>query len=90
MEVIKVEMKQKGLEMTADREQVAMALKTYRLRHGLTQQQLGERWGASRWTIMRIERAKSISWEMAYKVFARLSVDLAKEDKDLLTFKATE
>lgn len=79
MEQIKVVMKQKGLTMEADREQVAMAVKTWRLRHGLTQKQLGDRWGASRWTIMRVEKAKNVSWEMAYRFFAKLSEELRKE-----------
>lgn len=68
--------------MDADRQQVALAVKTYRLRRGMTQQQLGDRWGCSRWTIIRIEQAKNVSWESAYKVFARLSDELAEESKE--------
>lgn len=79
MKQIKVTMKQKGLTMESNREQVAMAVKTWRLRHDLTQKELGERWGMSRFTIMRIEKADNISWEMAYKAFARLSEELQKE-----------
>lgn len=81
MEPIKVEMKREGLTMECDREQVAMAIKTWRLRHGLTQRELGARWGCSRFTIMHVESAKNLSWEMAYKMFARLSMELEKEGK---------
>lgn len=79
MKKIKVEMKRKGLTMQANREDAALAVKTYRLRQGLTQRQLAERWGISRYTIIRIEQGQDISWEMAYRVFALLSEDLRKE-----------
>ena len=80
MQKITVKMKREGLSMQANREDVAMAVKTYRLRQGLTQRQLGERWDMSRYTIIRIESGKPISWEMAYKVFAKLSEDLKAEE----------
>lgn len=73
-------MKQKGLEMDVNKEEFALALKTWRLRQGLTQEQVGERWGCSRWTIMRAEKAKNLTWEMAYKMFAKLSRELTKEN----------
>lgn len=79
MEQIKVTMKQNGLRMDSNREDVALAIKTYRLRHGLTQQQLAERWGCSRYTIIRVEKARNITWEMAYRMFAKLSDELRKE-----------
>lgn len=81
MKQIKVEMKQQGLSMEVDREQFAMALKTWRLRNFLTQKQLGERWGISRYTILRLEEAKNVSWETAYRVFAKLSQELTKEGR---------
>lgn len=71
--------KRDGLDLNIDREEFALSLKTYRLRQGLTQQQLGERWGVSRFTIIRAERAKPVSWEAAYRLFARLSVALRDE-----------
>lgn len=80
MEKIKVTMKQKGLSMETDKTDFAMALKTWRLRNGLTQQQAGERFGCSRYTIMRAEKAKDVTWEMAYRLFAKLSQELTKED----------
>lgn len=79
MEKIVVKMKQKGLEMDVNKEEFALALKTWRLRQGLTQAEVGERWGCSRWTIMRAEKAKNLTWEMAYKMFAKLSRELTKE-----------
>lgn len=80
MEKIVVKMKQKGLEMDVNKEEFALALKTWRLRQGLTQAEVGERWGCSRWTIMRAEKAKILTWEMAYKMFAKLSRELTKEN----------
>lgn len=79
METIKVTMKQKGLIMEADKNEFALALKTWRLRNGLTQAQVGERWNCSRFTIIRAERAKNLTWEMAYRLFAKLSDELRKE-----------
>ena len=75
-------MQRDGLTMTADKEQMAMSLKTYRLRQGLTQKQLGERWGCSRYTIMRLETCKNVTWEQVYKVFNRLSEALLQEQKN--------
>ena len=77
---IVVKMKQKGLTMDIDKEAFAMALKTWRLRQGLTQEEVGKRWGCSRYTILRAERCKNITWEVAYRMFARLSEELRKEN----------
>lgn len=79
METIKCEMNRTGLTMEADQQQFAMALKTWRLRKGYTQKRLSELWQTSRFTIMRAEAAKSLSWEMLYKLFARLSYELERE-----------
>lgn len=79
MTEIKVEMKPKGLEMEVDKNEFALALKTWRLRSGLTQKQVSDKWGCSRFTIMRAENAKNVTWEMAYRLFARLSDELRKE-----------
>lgn len=79
MNKIEVKMEQRGLGMEVDKEAFAMALKTWRLRMGLTQVQVGERWGCSRFTILRAERAKNLTWEMAYRLFAKLSEELRKE-----------
>lgn len=79
MEQIKVEMKPAGISMEVDKQEFALALKTWRLRSGLTQKQVGERWGCSRFTILRAEAAKNLTWEMAYRLFAKLSNELRKE-----------
>lgn len=79
MKTIKCEMKQDGLTMEVDREQFAMALKTWRIRSNKTQRQVAELWNVSRFTIMRAEAAKPLTWEMAYRLFARLSAELANE-----------
>lgn len=77
--VVEAKMERRGLQMEMDREEFAMALKTFRLRQGLTQQQLGEKWGTSRYTIMRAELAKPVTWMSAYKLFAKLAKELANE-----------
>jgi DNA-binding XRE family transcriptional regulator len=79
MKKIEVKMEARGLEMDVNRQEFALALKTWRLRNALTQKEVGERWGMSRFTIMRAESGKNITWEMAYKLFAKLSQELKKE-----------
>lgn len=79
MEQIKVEMKKAELHMEVDRKEFALALKTWRLRQTKTQQQVAQEWNVSRFTIMRAEAGKNITWEMAYRLFARLSDELRKE-----------
>lgn len=79
MEQIKVEMKKDGLQMDVDRQEFALALKTWRLRSAKTQQEVADAWGISRYTIMRAEAGKGITWMMAYRLFARLSEELRKE-----------
>lgn len=82
MRKIEVKMERVGLTMDIDKEAFAVALKTWRLRHGLTQAQAGEKWGLSRYTIMRAESGKNITWETAYRMFARLSEELRKEGQE--------
>lgn len=82
MKKIEVKMKRVGLTMDIDKEAFAVALKTWRLRNGLTQAQAGEKWGLSRYTIMRAESGKNITWETAYRMFARLSEELRKEAQE--------
>lgn len=79
MEETKVTMKTNGLEVDINKQEFALALKTWRLRQGFTQKQVGEMWNCSRWTIMRAEAGKNITWEMAYRMFAKLSHELRKE-----------
>lgn len=79
MERIIPQIKPKGLEMEMNKEEFALALKTWRLRMGLTQAQVGKRWGCTRYTIFRAEKAKYVTWEMAYKLYGRLSWELSNE-----------
>lgn len=74
-----MEMKQNGLSMEIDRNEFAMTLKKWRLRHELTQSALAKKWQCSRFTIMRAENAKPLTWEMAYKLFVKLADELQKE-----------
>lgn len=82
MKKIEVKMQRDELTMKADVEDFALALKTWRLRQNLSQLQVGEIFGLSRYTIMRIEQAKPVSWETAYRAFAKLSEQLRKENDD--------
>lgn len=82
MEQIKVEMKPNGLTMDVDKNEFALALKTWRLRNGLTQKEVGVKFGCSRYTIMRAENAKQVTWEMAYRLFAKLAGELRKEGSE--------
>lgn len=74
------QMKRRGLRMETNREEFALELKTWRLRKNLTQAQAGARFGVSRYTIIRAERAQELSWEMAYRLFALLSKELKDEE----------
>ena len=82
MEQIKVEMKPNGLEMDVNKQEFALALKTWRLRQGMTQREVAARWSCSRFTIMRAEGGKQLTWEMAYRLFAKLADELRKEGSD--------
>lgn len=72
-------MKQDGLKMDTSREDFAIALKTWRLREGLTQRQVSDRWGISRYTIIRAEKGRDVTWEMAYRLFVKLSHELRQD-----------
>ena len=64
--------KRNGLKMEADVVQLAWELKTYRIRSGLTQKQLAEKWGVSRYTLIRIEGGYEVGWPTMYKVTSKL------------------
>lgn len=69
-----------GIKMeTTSKDDFALALKTWRLRSRLTQAEVAERFGVSRYTIMRAENAKNVSWETAYRLFANLADELKNE-----------
>lgn len=71
--------KPKGREMEVNMDDLAREVKAYRIRHGMTQKELGAQWGLSRYVIIRVERAKLIRWESAYRIFAYLSKGLREE-----------
>lgn len=71
--------KENGRSMDFDRDKVALEVKKYRLAHQLTQKQLGEQWGVSRYVILRVENGQNLSWEHAYRIMARLTDSIRKE-----------
>lgn len=76
MEALKIEMKPVGLSLETDATHFALALKTWRLRNDMSQREAASRCNVSRYTIMKAEAAKQISWEMMYKIFCKMSEDL--------------
>ena len=68
-----------GLSTEIDKQEFALSLKTWRLRQALTQRQVAKMFGTSRYTIIRAENAQPITWEMAYRLFVKLSKELVKE-----------
>lgn len=68
-----------GLSTEIDKQEFALSLKTWRLRQALTQRQVAKMFGTSRYTILRAENAQDITWEMAYRLFVKLSKELVKE-----------
>lgn len=68
-----------GIEVDIDRTSFALALRTWRIRHNLTQQESAQRWGVSRYTIIKAEAGKYVSWEMAYRLFIALSRETVKD-----------
>lgn len=68
-----------ALRMDIDRAEFALELKTWRLRNRLSQRELARRWGTNRWLIMHAEGARDITWENAYKLFAKLAQELRNE-----------
>lgn len=75
----KMEIKRNGNTLEIDREEVGLELAKWRIRQGLTQKQLAERWGMSRYTIIRAEKGKNVSWQFAYSIWAKLTQELRKE-----------
>lgn len=79
---MKTKIKERGLSVEIDRQQMALELKMWRLRVGLTQAQVAERWGTHRWAILHIENAHPVSWMTAYRVWNHLAKELRKEVSD--------
>lgn len=82
MEKYQATMTRRGLVLDTNAEELAMMLKTYRLRQNLTQEELAEKWGCSRYTILRLERCRRVAWETTYKIFNNLVKAVALEDKE--------
>ena len=81
MEEIIVRTEARDLSVEVDRNAFARALVTWRLRRGLQQREVADMFGCSRYTIMRAEAGKKMSWKMAYRLFACLAEELRKEGK---------
>lgn len=75
MEELKIEFKPVGLKLDTDREHFAVALRMWRVRHGLTQREAAKRIGVSRHSIIRCEGGKEPSMWMMYKIFCVMSQD---------------
>lgn len=69
-------MKPKGARMEADIEKFALALRTWRIRQGLTQRQAAAQMGVSRDSILRAENQRAVSWETMYRIFIHLSENI--------------
>lgn len=79
-EALNVTMRVQGMSLEiTNQQEFALALKTWRLRNALTQEDAGRRFGCSRYTFIRAEAGKKLSWETTYKLFARLAAELEKE-----------
>lgn len=76
---ISMETNVNDISMDVNRAEFALALKTWRLRQGLTQKQVAERWNTNRWAVMNCENCKDVKWETAYRMFAMLAKELRKE-----------
>lgn len=65
-----IRLERQGTDLVTNREDFAIAVKTWRVRHGMTQRELAKASGLSRFTIMRVERAsRETSWITVYKLF---------------------
>lgn len=76
MEKLQIEFKPVGLSLETDKEHFALALKTWRLRHNLTQREAGAKCGVSRFSIMRAEKGKEPSWTVLYRIMCGMADDL--------------
>lgn len=81
MEQITPTIQRRGLTMETDAQELAVSLKTYRVRNGYTLPQLGKMWGTSRYTLMRIEAAKHVSWTTMYKIANQLIQAIQNEQR---------
>ena len=69
-EELTITLKREGTDLITNREEFAVAVKTWRVRHGMTQRQLAAAAGLSRYTVMRVENAsRETNWITIYKLF---------------------
>lgn len=66
-------------EVGQSRQEIGLELAKFRIRNGLTQAQLAERWGMSRYSIIRAEKGKTVSWRFTYAIASKLTQELRKE-----------
>lgn len=66
-------------EVGQSRQEIGRELVKFRIRQGLTQAQLAERWGMSRYSIIRAEKGKTVSWRFTYAIASKLTHELRKE-----------
>lgn len=66
-------------EVVQSRQEIGLELAKFRIRNGLTQAQLAERWGMSRYSIIRAEKGKTVSWRFTYAIASKLAQELRKE-----------
>lgn len=70
MEQLIIKLERQGTDLVTNQEEFAVALKTWRVRNGLTQAELAAKAGLSRYTIMRVEKASRLAdWKTLYKLF---------------------
>ena len=61
-----------------NKNELALIVKQYRTLKNMTQKELGDMCGVSRYTIMRVENAQDITWMSAYKVFAKIIGEVSR------------
>lgn len=59
-----------------DMREMADALKKYRAITNITQEECAKQFNTSRYTIMKLESCKRTSWQQAYKVYAKLLLEM--------------
>lgn len=64
-----------------DKQALAQELVTWRLRSGLTQSQAGDKFGVSRYSIMRLENMRYIGIAQAYRISAALAKAIREESQ---------
>lgn len=70
MEQLVIKLERQGTDLVTNQEEFAVAVKMWRVRNGMTQQELAQKAGLSRYTIMRVEGAKRVAdWKTVYKLF---------------------